>query len=222
MIFNITCVVSQFLWCVTVQQDACISCACCERFRLGLSDLTCLCSLMPALRAFASAHSDVSSCLSDFRYEPTLATDRQGYSDNQGYDRQGYSDNQGYSDRQEGVHAKDALAPLTQVPAEGKGIVETVMEYLPGHGHTAQEVSRYSICLTQQCGPVVSCTGSDKLPCCGDMELSSCKCMLIKCFGSYRKCSSCVLKALFHSVFSMSAKTASIDCKLTVAKRIFV
>ena len=126
-------------------------------------------------------------CLSDSRYEPTLATDRQGYSDNQGHDRQGYSDNQGYSDRQEGVHAKDALAPLTEVPAEGKGIVETVMEYLPGHGHTAHEVSRLPICLTQRCGPGMSCTGDDKLPCWANVELSSRKYMLIECVGSYEK-----------------------------------
>ena len=35
------------------------------------------------------------------------------------------------------VHAKDALQPLTEVPAqEGKGIIESVMEYLPGHQQT--------------------------------------------------------------------------------------
>ena len=187
MPFNISCDVSHCLSCATVHQDACSNCVCCERFKIDLSDLTRWCSLIFALHASFTAHSDVSSCLSDSRYEPTLATDRQGYSDNQVYDRQGYSDNQGYSDRQDGVHAKDALAPLTEVPAEGKGIVETVMEYLPGHGHTAQEVSRYSICLTQQCGPVVSCTGSDKLPCCGSVDLSSCKCMLIECVGSYKR-----------------------------------
>ena len=67
------------------------------------------------------------------RYEPTVATSREGYSDSG-------TGNSGVG-RDEGVHTKDALAPLTEVPAEGKGIVETVMEYLPGHGHTAHEDS---------------------------------------------------------------------------------
>lgn len=37
-----------------------------------------------------------------------------------------------------GVHARDALQPLTEVPAQdsNKGIVESIMEYLPGHQQT--------------------------------------------------------------------------------------
>lgn len=88
------------------------------------------------------------------RYEPTVATDRQDYYNRGGPSVLGTSDSvhakealapltevsaggQGTNDP---VHAKDALAPLTEVPAEGKGIVETVMEYLPGHGHAAHDV----------------------------------------------------------------------------------
>ena len=50
----------------------------------------------------------------------------------------------GNSDQEaDAVHAKDALQPLTEVPAqEGKGLVESIMEYLPGQQQTgAVEVS---------------------------------------------------------------------------------
>jgi len=50
----------------------------------------------------------------------------------------------GNSDQKaDAVHAKDALQPLTEVPAqEGKGLVESIMEYLPGQQQTgAVEVS---------------------------------------------------------------------------------
>ncbi len=44
----------------------------------------------------------------------------------------------GNSDQEaDAVHAKDALQPLTEVPAqEGKGLVESIMEYLPGQQQT--------------------------------------------------------------------------------------
>ena len=44
----------------------------------------------------------------------------------------------GNSDQEaDAVHAKDALQPLTEVPAqEGKGLVESIMEYLPGQHQT--------------------------------------------------------------------------------------
>ena len=50
----------------------------------------------------------------------------------------------GNSDQKaDAVHAKDALQPLTEVPAqEGKGLVESIMEYMPGQQQTgAVEVS---------------------------------------------------------------------------------
>ena len=50
----------------------------------------------------------------------------------------------GNSDQEaDAVHAKDALQPLTEVPAqEGKGLVESIMEYMPGQQQTgAVEVS---------------------------------------------------------------------------------
>ena len=44
----------------------------------------------------------------------------------------------GNSDQEaDAVHAKDALQPLTEVPAqEGKGLVESIMEYMPGQQQT--------------------------------------------------------------------------------------
>ncbi|KAL0040887.1 hypothetical protein WJX79_008644 [Trebouxia sp. C0005] len=60
------------------------------------------------------------------------------------------SGNQSHSNDTDGVHAKEALQPLTQplteVPAqEGKGIVESIMEYLPGQQQTgAVEQEQYS------------------------------------------------------------------------------
>lgn len=47
---------------------------------------------------------------------------------------------------EEDVHARDALEPLTVLPTEGKGIVETVLEYLPGHATTSAEVSHHAQC----------------------------------------------------------------------------
>ncbi len=46
----------------------------------------------------------------------------------------------GNSDQEaDAVHAKDALQPLTEVPAEeGKGIVESILEYLPGQQQTGE------------------------------------------------------------------------------------
>ncbi|DBB07603.1 TPA: hypothetical protein ACH3X3_009040 [Trebouxia sp. C0006] len=53
----------------------------------------------------------------------------------------------GNSDQEaDAVHAKDALQPLTEVPAqEGKGLVESIMEYMPGQQQTgAVEQEQYS------------------------------------------------------------------------------
>ncbi len=49
----------------------------------------------------------------------------------------------GNSDQEaDAVHAKDALQPLTEVSAqEGKGIVDSIMEYLPGQQTGSVEVN---------------------------------------------------------------------------------